>query len=164
MILLIECVVACVFFTLIILPAQYKDPLKMIASYPPEVIKRVEELPQCKATIKQHKKAHISKKIFGLVFFVALLSTIAYFSGCKNFISTFLHVFTLFTVVNLYDLIVLDWGVFCHSQRLRIPGTEDMDEAYKDYAFHLKGAGIGTLLGLVVSLLSGGIIHLISML
>ena len=68
MILLIECIVACVLFTLIILPAQYKDPLKMIASYPPEIIKRVEELPQYKDTIKQRKKSHISKKIFGLVF------------------------------------------------------------------------------------------------
>ena len=164
MILLIECIVACVLFTLIILPAQYKDPLKMIASYPPEIIKRVEELPQYKDTIKQRKKSHISKKIFGLIFFVALLSVVAYFSGCRNFLSAFLHVFTLFTAVNLYDLIVLDWGNFCHSKKLRIPGTEDMDEAYKDYIFHLKGAGIGTLLGLIVALLSGGIVHLISIL
>ena len=27
------------------------------------------------------------------------------------------------TAVNIYDLIVLDWGVFCHSKKLRIPGT-----------------------------------------
>ena len=110
MILLIECVIACMLFTLIILPAQYKDPLKMIASYPPKIIKRVEELPQYKDTIKQRKKSHVSKKIFGLVFFVALLSTVAHFSGCRNFLSAFLHVFTLFTVVNLYDLIVFGLG------------------------------------------------------
>ncbi len=46
MILAIECVVVCILFTLMILPAQYKDPLCMIASYPPNVIKRVEQLPQ----------------------------------------------------------------------------------------------------------------------
>lgn len=58
MILFIQCVVCCLLFTLAILPAQYKR------------------------MIKQRKKAHVVKKIFGLIFFV----------------------------VNIYNLIVLDWG------------------------------------------------------
>lgn len=159
MILFIECLVCCLLFTVIILPAQYKDPIKMIMSYPPEIIKRVEELPQYKGTIKQREKAHISKKLFGLVFFVIVLSGVAYLSGCRSFGAAFLHVFILFCVVNIYDLFVLDWGIFCHSKRLRIPGTEDMEKAYKDYVFHAKGACIGVLLGLVVALLSGCVVH-----
>ncbi len=160
MLLFVECVICCILFTLIIMPVQYKDPIKMIMSYPPGIINRVEELPQYKGTIKQREKAHISKKIFGLVFFVIMLAGVAYLSGCRSFAETFVHVFILFLVVNLYDMIVLDWGVFCHSQKLRIPGTEDMDKEYKDYWFHAKGAAIGTVLGLVVALLSGGLIHL----
>ena len=73
MILFIECVIACVLFTLIILPAQYKNPIVMIASYPPEIIKRVEQLPQYKDTIKQSEKAHITKKIGGSVFLLFCL-------------------------------------------------------------------------------------------
>ena len=73
--------------------------------------------------------------------------------------STFVHVFTLFLVVNLYDLIVLDCGIFCHSKKLRIPGTEDMEKEYRDYIFHVKGAGVGTVLGLVVAVLSGVLIE-----
>lgn len=161
MVLLIQCIVFCIVFTLIILPAQYKDPMSMIASYPPKIIQRVEELPQYKNTIKQKEKLHITKKIFGLFFFVFLLTFIAYLSGCRDFQSTFVHVFTLFFVVNIYDLIVLDWGIFCHSQKLRIPGTEDMDKEYKDYLFHAKGACIGIILGLLVALLSGGLIIII---
>jgi hypothetical protein len=34
MVLVIECIVLCIIFTLIILPAQYKDPMVMIMSYP----------------------------------------------------------------------------------------------------------------------------------
>ena len=64
MILFIECAVCCLLFTLAILPAQYKDPINMIMSYPPEIIKRVEELPQYKETIKRREKSHIGKKIF----------------------------------------------------------------------------------------------------
>ena len=159
MVLFIQCVVCCLLFTLVILPAQYKDPINMIMSYPPEIIKRVEELPQYKGTIKKREKSHISKKIAGLVFFVIILAVVAYCSGCRNFITTFFYVFTLFFVVNIFDLVVLDWGIFCHSKRLRIPGTEDMEKEYKNRWFHLRGAIIGSILGLIVALLSGGIVQ-----
>lgn len=82
MILFIQCVVCCLLFTLAILPAQYKDPINMIISYPPKIRQRVEEVPQHKGMIKQRKKLMQSKKIFGLIFFV----------------------------VNIYGLIVLDCG------------------------------------------------------
>ena len=158
--LFFQCVVSCILLTLVILPAQYKDPINMIMSYPPEIIKRVEELPQYKDTIKQREKSHISKKIGGLIFFVILFSIVAYFSGCRSFWTAFVHIFTLFATVNIYDLIVLDWGIFCHSKKLRIPGTEDMEKEYKNYAFHVRGAAIGFALGLVVALFSGCILHL----
>ena len=160
MILLIECVILCIVFTLIIMPAQYKDPMSMIMSYPPNVIKRVEQLPQYAGCIKEREKKHISKKIFGVFFFAGILAIVAYFSGCRGFADTFFHVFILFVTVNLYDMLVLDWGVFCHSKKLRIPGTEDMDEDYKDYLFHTKGALKGIGIGVVVALLAAGIIVL----
>ena len=131
MILAIECAILCIVFTLIILPAQYKDPMVMIMSYPPNVIKRVEQLPQYAGCIKEREKKHISKKIFGVFFFAVLLAIVAYLSGCRGFADTFFHVFMLFFVVNIYDMLVLDWGVFCHSKKLRIPGTEDMDAEYE---------------------------------
>jgi len=160
MILAIECVALCIVFTLIILPAQYKDPMVMIMSYPPNVIKRVEQLPQYAGCIKEREKKHISKKIFGLFFFAIILAIVAYFSGCREFVDTFFHVFMLFFVVNIYDMLVLDWGIFCHSKKLRIPGTEDMDKDYTDYLFHVKGAMKGTVLGIMVAILSGVIIVL----
>lgn len=160
MILVIECVILCIVFTLIILPVQYKDPMVMIMSYPPNVIKRVEQLPQYAGCIKEREKKHIAKKIFGLFFFSIILAIIAYVSGCREFVDTFIHVFMLFFVVNIYDMLVLDWGIFCHSKKLRIPGTEDMDEDYKDYLFHARGAIKGTVMGMIVAILSGVIILL----
>ena len=160
MILVIECVILCIVFTLIILPVQYKDPMVMIMSYPPNVIKRVEQLPQYAGCIKEREKKHIAKKIFGLFFFAIILAIIAYVSGCREFVDTFIHVFMLFFVVNIYDMLVLDWGIFCHSKKLRIPGTEDMDEDYKDYLFHARGAIKGTVMGMIVAILSGVIILL----
>lgn len=160
MILAIECLVLCIVFTLIILPAQYKDPMVMIMSYPPNIIKRVEQLPQYKGCIKEKEKKHISKKLFGVFFFAGVLAIVAHLSGCKGFVDTFFHVFVLFFVVNIYDMLVLDLGIFCHSRKLRIPGTEDMVKDYKDYLFHVKGAVKGTVIGIIVALLSGAIVLL----
>ena len=133
-------------------------------SYPPAIIRRVEALPQYRDSIRQKEKAHISKKLGGLVFFVFLLAAVAWLSGCQSFAAAFGHVFILFAAVNVYDLVVLDWGVFCHSRKLRIPGTEDMDEAYTDYLFHVRGCAVGLALGGVVALLSGGVVQLIALL
>lgn len=102
-------------FTILVLRAIYKDPISVIMSYPPSIVKRVEELPQYKDTIKR--------------------------------------------LVNFYDFLVLDWGHFCHSKKVRIPGTEDMVKEYETPWFHLKGTCKGTVFGVIVALLSGGLVH-----
>ncbi|MDO4275633.1 MAG: hypothetical protein Q4D16_18340 [Eubacteriales bacterium] len=163
MLLTIECVIACIIFAVIILPTQYKDPVKYIMSYPPEIRKRVESLPQYKNSIKRTEKGHILKKLIAVFVFIPLLSAVAYYSGAKNFQTAFVHVFILFLSVNLFDVIVLDIGVFCHSKKLRIAGTEDLDKEYKNYLFHVKGGMKGIVLGIAVALLSAGVVHMVSM-
>ena len=81
MILVIESIILCIVFTLIILPAQYKDPMVMIMSYPPNIIKRVEKLPQYAGCIKEKEQKHISKKIFGVFFFVNNPASVSQLSG-----------------------------------------------------------------------------------
>lgn len=153
--LFLQCIIFCILFFLLIIPAQYKNPMIMIASYPPKVKERVKQLPQYKHLFQQQNRSHLTKKMIGFLFLVLLLAVLARLSGCRNFLSAFLHVFILMMSVNLFDLIVMDWGIFCHSKRLRIPGTEDMEAAYRDHLFHLKGAFKGTVLSLIMALLSG---------
>ncbi|MBQ8967105.1 MAG: hypothetical protein IJ063_11200 [Ruminococcus sp.] len=57
---------------------------------------------------------------------------------------------------------VIDWGWACHSKKIIIPGTEDIAAAYKDYAFHFKGALIGTVIGLPVCALVGLLVQVIA--
>ena len=66
----------------------------------------------------------------------------------NSFSSAFVHVFILFSAVNVYDLIVLDLFVFAHCKKVIIPGTEDMIMEYRDPVHHIKGA----LKGLIISL------------
>ncbi len=163
MVLFIQCVVCCILFTLMVLPSLYKNPINWVMDFPPEIIKRVESLSQYKDKIKKKEKRHIKKKLLAIIAFVLVLSAVAYFSGCRSFLDTFIHVIIIFVAVNLYDLVVLDWGIACHSKKIRIPGTEDMDKEYNNPWFHTRGFFIGCVLGLIVALMSGGVVQIISL-
>ncbi|PWM84014.1 hypothetical protein DXB30_13135 [Coprobacillus cateniformis] len=75
--------------------------------------------------------------------------------------SVYRHVFILFLTVNIYDLIVFDLIIFCHSQKLMIPGTEDMIKEYRSPWHHIKGAIKGIVIGAFVALLSASIIQIL---
>ena len=109
MFLTIVCIILCIVFTIAILIPQYKNPLSQIVSYPPAIRKRVESLPQYQDVIKTTKRKNVVRKMVAAVIFIPIiLVVISYFSGAETFLSTFLTSFIVFTVVNLYDLIVLD--------------------------------------------------------
>ena len=146
--------------TLIVLPSLYKNPLNWIMSYPTAIRQRVESLPQYQPLIKDYKTKHISVKILAVVLFIILMAGIAWFSGSRTFIKAFIHIFTLFSIVNLYDLLILDIWLFCHNKRVIIPGTEHMEKEYKSPFHHIKGAVIGTLIGVFIATASSGLIEL----
>ncbi len=77
MILAIECFIACVLFTLMILPSLYKEPIKHIMSYPTEIRKRVESLPQYKDVIQEKRKKAFNSKD-NCSFYVC------YYFGCSS--------------------------------------------------------------------------------
>jgi hypothetical protein len=160
--LVIQSIIACGLFTLLIVPKLYKNPISMIMSYPPEIRERVESLPDYQENIQQIKHRHISAKIISAILIAIFLALVAYFSGAKDFSSAFSHIFVLFFVVNMYDLLVLDIGLFCHNKRVRIPGTEDMVLAYRNPVFHVKGAIKGIVIGVVIALVSASVVFLIS--
>lgn len=84
MLLAIECMIACIIFAFIILPTQYKNPIKYIMSYPPEIRKRVESLPEYKNTVKSTEKGHILKKLIAVFVCITLLAAVAYFQELRN--------------------------------------------------------------------------------
>lgn len=162
MVLLAQCIVMCVVFTFLILPPQFKNPLSQIASYPTEIQKRVGSLPQYKDVFGITKKKNIARKIIGTLIAIIFLAILAYFSGKTTFIPAFIHVFILFFVVNMYDLIILDLIVFTHSKKVVIPGTEDMINEYKNPIHHIKGACKGVIIGTIVAALAAGVVELVS--
>ena len=154
MILVIESVVLCLLFTGMVY-AMSRDPLKTLYNYPPAIQERVKSLPEYQGRIPTQRNK-LAAKIGASVLFVLLLALILrYVNGCTAFWKAFGTGFLLWTVVNLWDMLVLDILWFCHDPRFVIPGTEDMAEDYHDYRFHIRGFCIGEALALVVCALAG---------
>lgn len=160
MILFIECIIFSILFSFMIFIPLYKNPLGQIMSYPVEIRKRVESLPQYKDCIKAKEKKHLSIKILSIFVFALILCVVAYLSGAKTVTEVFKHVFILFFFVNIYDLFIMDLLIFRNVKKFRIPGTEDMDKEYKNPRHHIIGAFIGTILGIIVATLSAGYLQL----
>ena len=162
MILVYECVVICVLFSLGIFIPLYKNPIGQIMSYPKKIRARVESLPEYKECIKQKEQKHIVIKIMAVFVFAIILGIIAYLSGAKNFIEVFKHVFIIFFTVNMFDLLIMDLLIFRNVKKFRIPGTEDMDKEYKECWHHIRGAFFGIGIGLIVACLSAIFIQIIT--
>ena len=102
---------------------------------------------------------HYKKLVIIAVLFIVILSILLrYVNGYRTFWEAFGNGFLLWSVVNLYDLLVLDIIWFCHDPRFVFEGTEDMVADYHDYLFHVRGFFIGELLALVVCALAGVVV------
>ena len=160
MIILIESIILCVAFTIMVFIMSRK-PIKTLYNYPPKIQERVKSLDEYKDSIPT-KKNKIAAKLIASVLFVVILSLILRFiNGYTTFLTAFGYGFLLWTIVNLWDVIVLDIIWFCHDPQFVFKGTEDMVKDYHDYRFHIKGFFIGEVLALVVCALSGLVVHFI---
>ena len=149
MILFIECVVLCAAFTLMVY-LRSRDPVKELYNYPPNIQARVKALKAYEGRIPTMKNK-AAAKIGASVLFTALFAVLLrYVNGCGTFGKAFCTGFLLWTVVNLWDLLVLDVLWFCHDRRFVLQGTEDMVSDYHDYLFHCRGFLTGEGLALAV--------------
>lgn len=155
-IFILEAVILCVLFTAAIMMTM-KKPLEMqIYSYPTNIINRGAEMGLIEKMEKPRIVESIKRKWPVIIVFGVLIGLGVYFiNGADNFLKAFGVSYALWTIVDWYDAIVLDIGWFCHSKKVRIPGTEDMIEDYQDYWFHIKASLVGMLLGLPTCLIAG---------
>ena len=154
MILIIEAVVLCLAFTLMVY-LMSREPIKSLYNYPPAIQERVKSLEEYKDQIPTEKNKIAAKLGACLIFVIFLALILRYVNGYTTFGAAFGYGFLLWTIVNLWDAIVLDIIWFCHDPHFVFKGTEDMVKDYHDYLFHIKGFFIGEGLALIVCFLSG---------
>ncbi len=158
MILVIESVILCLLFTVMVYLIS-REPIKTIYNYPPAIQERVKSLEQYRDQIPTQKNKVAVKTTAALLFVVILSLIMKHVNGCTTFKNAFLTSFLLWSVVNLYDAVVMDIIWFCHDPHFVIEGTEDMVSDYHDYRFHMKGFLIGEVLALAVCRLVGLVVQ-----
>lgn len=160
MILAIESILLCLLFTLMVY-LMSRDPIRELYNYPPKIQERIKSLPEYQDKIPTQKNK-LAAKLTASVLFVALLALILrYINEYTTFLQSFGYGFLLWTVVNLWDAVVLDILWFCHDPRFVLKGTEDMVEEYHNYRFHIKGFLIGEALALIVCALAGLVVQFV---
>ena len=158
MVIIIESIILCVIFTLMVYIMSRK-PINTLYNYPPKVQERVKSLEEYKDKIPTQKNKVVAKIFALILFLVIIVFVLRYINGYTTFIESFGYGFLLWTVVNLYDAIVLDIIWCCHDKHFVFKGTEDMVKEYHDYWFHIKGFFVGELLALIICAISGVIIQ-----
>lgn len=158
MTIVIESIVLCALFTLMVF-IMSRDPIKTLYNYPPKIQERVKSLPEYKDKIPTQKNKVAAKVCASILFLVIICVVLRYINGYETFLDSFIYGFILWTVVNLYDAIVLDIIWFCHDKHFVFKGTEDMVDEYHNYKFHIKGFFIGEILALIICALAGVIIQ-----
>ena len=160
MIIVIESIILCALFTLAVF-AVSREPIKTLYNYPPKIQERVKLLDEYKEKIPTQENKVVAKVCASVIFLIIICLILRYINGYTTFIESFGYGFLLWTIVNLYDAIVLDIIWFCHDKFFVFKGTEDMIKEYHNYWFHIKGFFIGELLALVICGLAGVIIQFI---
>jgi hypothetical protein len=160
MIIVIEGIVLCAAFTATVY-AMSRNPIKTLYNYPPKIQERVKSLEEYKDQIPTRKNKLAAKGVAMLVFAFLLSMILRYINGYTTFLEAFGLGFLLWTIVSLYDAIVLDIIWFCHDPHFVFKGTEDMVEEYHNYWFHIKGFFIGEGLALVVCALAGLVVQFV---
>ena len=160
MIIVIESIILCAIFTAMVFVIS-REPIKTLYNYPPKIQERVKTLDAYKDKIPTQENKIIVKVFASILFLVIICVVLRYINGYTTFIKSFGYGFLLWTIVNLYDAIVLDIIWFCHDKHFIFKGTEDMIKEYHNYWFHIKGFFIGELLALVICGLSGIIIQFV---
>ena len=160
MILAIESIVLCLAFTLMVY-LMSREPIRSLYNYPPKIRERVRSLDEYKDRIPTQKNT-LKAKLGACVLFILVLSLLLrYVNGYTTFLQAFGYGILLWTIVNLWDAVVLDIIWFCHDPHFVFKGTEDMISDYHDYWFHIKGFFIGEGLALVICALAGLIVQFV---
>lgn len=158
--IIIESIVLCVLFTIMVY-VMSRDPIKILFDYPTKIQERIKTIDEYKDKIPTKKDKSLTKIIASIAFMIVFCLILRYINGYTTFIDGFKYGFLLWTVVNMYDLVVLDILWFCHSKHFVLKGTEDMIDEYHNYWFHFKGFLEGEVLAGFVCTIVGLIIQFI---
>lgn len=160
MIIIIETIVLCIIFTLMVY-IMSKDPIKTLYNYPPKVIEKVKSMKEYQDKIPTTENKILAKTTAAITIIIFVSLILKYINGYTTFEESFQTSLLIWTIINIYDVIILDILWFCHSKRFIFKGTESISKEYKNYWFHIKEGIIGELIGATICVIIGLVVKFI---
>lgn len=160
MIIVIESIFLCIIFTIMVY-IMSKNPIATLYNYPPKIQERVKSLEEYKDKIPTTNNKILVKALASIFIILIISLILRYVNGYTTFIEGFGYGFLLWTIVNIYDALIIDICWFCRNPKFVFKGTEDMVKEYHNYWFHIKESLKGELIALVVCAIVGLVIQFI---
>lgn len=141
-----------VFLAILLLSLAY-NPRIWLQDYPQDIQRAAPP-----RTPMEQKQFTAVGTIVMLLIFVPFATSIYIYGNEITFWGAFLHLYLVFNIVSLTDLIILDWIIFCvvTPNFIVIPGTRGA-AGYKDYGFHFVGFLKGAVMSAALCLLLAGL-------
>ena len=157
--IILQLVLFCVLFTLMVKIAVGNNALNGLYFYPKPVQEKAYEL-----GLTDRETVAKKRKLFMTAFFAvmaaALISIIRVWNGIQSFWTAYLHALIFLEVMNWYDGIVIDRLWVGHSRFWVIPGTEEIPFV-QTWPQISKKRGILTLIWLAGAVIIAGIVVLL---
>ncbi len=160
MIIVIECIILCALFTIMVY-IMSRNPIKTLYNYPPKIQERVKSLSEYKDKIPTKNDKILAKSLVSIFIIIIISLILRYINGYTTFKEGFGYGLLIWTIVNIYDALVIDICWFCQSKKFVFKGTEDMTKEYHNYWFHIRESLKGELIALIICSLVGLIIQFI---
>lgn len=155
---LIHCFIYAAIYTATLLIIVLKNPRLLLECYPEEIKYQVKPKTLYEAAIAKKYKTIFVIVCVMYPFIVTCFNSLKY--GWE-FWQTALFSFRLMTFVNIYDLLIIDWLIFCTitPKFVIISGTSG-NEGYKNYNIHFFNFLRAFIIITGISIFSAFIIHL----
>ena len=105
-------------------------------------------------------------KVIAVPFFSLLFGSLAFaafrYGNSQGFWAMWLHVYLVWQVVNLFDLVVIDWCGTLLIDPMNPPFPETKGaKGYRDFMFHFVAFLKGSVMGIFLSLIITGVMWFI---
>lgn len=96
---------------------------------------------------------------FFIILFAGLALTAYRYGSANGFLAMAVHVYLVWQIVNLIDLLIIDWCgmMLIDPTNPPFPGTEGA-KGYRDFRFHFIGFIKGSVMGIVLALMITGVV------
>jgi hypothetical protein len=149
---------ACVLLVVWLFLLGRTNPRIMLQDYPPDVQAAVPP----KTAQERRQTIYWAIPLFLLFLGFPLAAALTAEAAGADLLTIALCAFGVGVVINLFDLLILDWLLFCTwtPSFVVLPGTRGL-EGYKDYGLHFRGFLTGIVISAALSALIAGSVYVI---